>query len=248
MRKIELKNLQINYECIGNGPDVILLHGWGQNIESFRPTIDFLHHNFRVWTIDLPGFGRSQEPFHGLNIYEYENILSEFIKQNNIKNPTLVGHSFGGRIAIIYASRNNNINKLVLTGAAGIKPKRSVVYRYKVWHYKFMKFLCKTPFYYQFKNDLLSTSGSSDYKNASLVMKETLIKVVNEDLTYLLQQIETDTLLYWGENDDATPLKDGQLMNRLIANSELITIENAGHYAYLENNVDFNKKLFTFLA
>ena len=114
MDKIVLKNLEINYECTGDGPDVILLHGWGQNIESFRPTIDFLKDNFRVWAIDLPGFGESQEPSYGFNIYEYENILSEFIKQNNIKNPTLVGHSFGGRIAIIYASRDNNINKLFL--------------------------------------------------------------------------------------------------------------------------------------
>jgi len=248
MEKIELKNLQINYECIGVGPDVILLHGWGQSIQAFRPTIDFLQGNFRVWTIDLPGFGESQEPISGLSIYDYEKILYEFIEQNKIINPTLIGHSFGGRIAIIYASRNENINKLVLTGAAGIKPRRSVVYRYKVMHYKFMKFLCKTPFYSQFKNDLLSTSGSTDYKNASSVMKETLIKVVNEDLTYLLDKIEVETLLYWGENDDATPIKDGEVMHKLIMKSELVTKENSGHYAYLENNSDFNEKLLGFLA
>ena len=248
MDKIVLKNLEINYECTGDGPDVILLHGWGQNIESFRPTIDFLKDNFRVWAIDLPGFGESQEPSYGFNIYEYENILSEFIKQNNIKNPTLVGHSFGGRIAIIYASRDNNINKLILTGAAGIKPRRSIFYQYKVLHYKFMKLLCKTPFYFQFKDDLISTSGSADYKSASPVMKSTLIKVVNEDLTYLLKQIQTKTLLYWGENDDATPIKDGEIMNRLIMNSDLVIIENAGHYAYLENNADFNEKIKAFLA
>ncbi|MGL5020995.1 MAG: alpha/beta fold hydrolase [Mycoplasmatales bacterium] len=248
MKNIIINGLNINYECLGKGNDIILLHGWGQSIEAFRPTVDFLKKKYKVWSIDLPGFGMSDEPLVGMDIYEYEKLLSSFIEINNIKNPILLGHSFGGRISIIYAAKNNNINKLILTGAAGIKPKRKFSYKFKVYHYKFMKFLCNTPFYFQYKNDLLSTSGSTDYKNASPIMKETLIKVVNEDLTYLLDKIECETLLYWGERDDATPLADGVKMSDLIPNAMITIVNGYGHFAYLENFQDFNDKIDDFLA
>ncbi len=242
-----INGINISYACEGTGEPIILLHGWGQSAEAFEPIFNILKADYCVWAIDLPGFGLSEEPEFGMDIYDYEKVVDTFIKENNIINPTLIGHSFGGRISIIYAAKNRNIKNIVLTGAAGIKPKRTMEYRLKVLHYKWMKFLTRTPFYFQYRDDLLNTSGSSDYKNASLVMKETLIKVVNEDLTYLLSKIEVPSLLYWGENDDATPISDGYKMNNLIFDSELKIIPNGGHYAYLENYNDFIKEIVEFL-
>ncbi len=244
---ININGLNLSYYKEGEGKNLIFLHGWGQNIESFGPILELLKEDYCVWALDLPGFGQSQEPEVGMTIYEYEEIVSKFIEEQNIVNPTLVGHSFGGRISIIYASKNINIDKVILTGAAGIKPKRTMTYHAKVAHYKFMKFLTLTPLYRQYRDDLLNSSGSSDYKSASQVMKDTLIKVVNEDLQYLMGDIAVPAYLYWGENDDATPVEDGIKMNNLIENSELKIMPNSTHYAYLENYPDFVSEIVKFL-
>lgn len=244
---ININGLNISYYVEGEGENLIFLHGWGQNIESFAPVINILKQDYRIWAIDFPGHGQSQEPEEGLSIYQFEEILTKFIAEKEIKNPSLVGHSFGGRVAIIYSSKNENINKLILTGAAGIVPKKSLSFKFKVAHYKFMKALTLTPFYKQYRDDLLNNSGSADYKNASPVMKACLTKTVNEDLQYLMPQISAKTLLYWGENDEATPLEDGNRMNEIIPNSKLKVMPSSGHYAYLENYNDFIKEIVNFL-
>lgn len=245
--EININNINISYICEGVGEDIIFLHGWGQKVEAFGPIIELLKEDYRVWAIDFPGHGESSEPLEGLDIYENEDIVEKFIEKMQINKPTIVGHSFGGRVGIIYAAKNENINKLVLTGAAGIIPKRDFIYKYKVYHYKFMKLLTKTPLYSQYRDDLLNTSGSTDYKNASLVMKDTLIKVVNEDLQYLMPDIKCETLLYWGSVDEATPLSDGQTMNKLIEKSTLKVMKNSTHFAYLENYQDFVAEIVKFL-
>ncbi len=244
---ININGLNISYYVEGEGHDLIFLHGWGQNVESFAPVINILKDDYRVWAIDFPGHGQSQEPNEGLTIYQFEEIVSKFIAVKQIIKPTLIGHSFGGRVSIIYASKNENIENVILTGAAGIVPKKSLAFKLKVAHYKFMKALTLTPLYRQYRDDLLNNSGSADYKNASQVMKECLIKTVNEDLQYLMPKIEAETLLYWGENDDATPIEDGHKMNELIPNSKLKIMPNSGHYAYLENYNDFISEIVAFL-
>lgn len=246
--KQKIKNLTINYLHTGTGEEtLIFLHGWGQTYDSFLPTIEVLKNHYEIYALDLPGFGESQVPSEAMDIYEYTEVLKEFITTNNIKKPTIIGHSFGGRMGIIYAALNDNIDKLVLTGAAGIKPRRTRTYHLKVLHYKFMKLLCRTPFYSQFYEDLTANSGSEDYRNANEIMKQTLIKVVNEDLSNLLELIDVNTYLFWGSNDDATPIEDGFKMHNQIPNSELYISKNNGHFAFLEDNSTFNLKLAEFL-
>lgn len=245
--KQKINDLTINYLHEGSGETLIFLHGWGQTFDSFLPSINIFKNHYEVYALDLPGFGESQTPHESYDIYQYVDMLEEFIKTNNIVNPTIIGHSFGGRMGIIYAARNTNINKLVLTGAAGIKPRRTYTYRFKVLHYKFMKLLCKTPFYKQHYEDLTANSGSEDYRNANEIMKQTLIKVVNEDLTHFLEQITANTYLFWGSLDDATPIEDGITMEQKIKNSEIYISQNNGHFAFLEDNVTFNTKLAEFL-
>lgn len=238
-KTIQIENLNLSYLNSGSGKPIVMLHGWGQSSGCFLDIGEELAKSNEVFVLDLPGFGDSDEPNKIFDIYDYEFIVAKFIEKLNLKNVTLIGHSFGGRISIIYTASTNNVDKLILTGAAGIKPKRSMRYYLAVYHYKYMKFLTKTPLYFQYRDDLLAGSGSSDYKNASPVMKQVLTKVVNQDLTHLLSEINVDTLLYWGINDDATPISDGYLMNDLIKDSELVIKEGSGHYAFLENQDDF---------
>lgn len=226
---------EINYTVEGQGKDIILLHGWGQNIEMMEPLGDFLKQWFRVWNIDLPGFaGKSPEPPFAWDIYDYATMLADFISRNEIKSPTLMGHSLGGRISIIYAARHIDVHKVVLLDSAGILPKRSLDYYWKVYSYKAGKSVFKIPGVAKLFPKKMENAGSVDYQNATPLMRQVLSKVVNEDLTYLLKDINAPTLLVWGELDDQTPLSDAKIMEKEIPNAGLVVFPNAGHYAYLE--------------
>ena len=127
---INIKNMDINYIQYGKGKDIVLLHGWGQNIEMMNPIGKRLEDNFRITVLDLPGHGASSEPLAAITIYDYCEILREFLEKLEIKNPILIGHSFGGRIAIIYAS-NYKTEKLVLLGAPCIRKKEKMSLKVK---------------------------------------------------------------------------------------------------------------------
>lgn len=104
--KTKVKNININYIQYGEGKDILLLHGWGQNIEMMKPLGDNFCDRFRITILDLPGFGESDEPESAWNIGSYEEMLEEFVKKLEIKKPIVIGHSFGGRLAIRFSSRN----------------------------------------------------------------------------------------------------------------------------------------------
>lgn len=242
-RQIKVCELNVNYkekEVKSNDDLLVFLHGWGQSLQCFDEIISNLDKN--CLSIDMPGFGNSQEPTSDYGVFEYSKFIVSFLKVLNKENKkiTIIGHSFGARVAFMLTKSELNIQKMILTGAAGIKPKRTFKYHISVVGYKFQKFLVKTPFYFQYKEDLYSGSGSLDYKNASQVMKQVLIRVVNDDLKYLFSDIKIPVILFWGDQDNATPLCDGEYMRDHIKNSKLI-ITKGTHYAFLENIVEFIK-------
>lgn len=234
---------KINYQVAGQGQAILLLHGWGANLQSFKPVYDFLVPHFRVYNIDFPGFGQSAAPQTVWNTQDYAVCIKQFIQQLNIENPILIAHSFGGRVAIRLAAEQQKIAKLILVDSAGIKPKRTIGYYLKIYLYKLIKKIATLPLLNHIFNPLIERAkrklGSTDYQNVSGVMRDILITVVNEDLTLLLPQITTPTLLIWGEHDQATPLSDGQLMEKLIPNAGLVVLKNAGHFAYLDKLNEF---------
>ena len=114
--KIKIDNIDVNYIQYGSGKDIILLHGWGQNIQMMQPLGDLLQDRFRITILDLPGFGQSSEPLEVWTISDYSHFLEKFANEVHIKKPIVIGHSFGGRVAIRY-SAHNTIEKLVLFNA-----------------------------------------------------------------------------------------------------------------------------------
>ena len=246
MLKIKIDDLNINYKQTGNGSDVVLLHGWGQNIEMMEPIGNRIKDK-RVTIIDFLGFGNSDEPKEAMTVYDYTDLLEKLFVKLNISNPILIGHSFGGRIAIIYATRNKT-KKIVLIDSAGIKPKRTIKYYLMVYTYKIVSKIFKLPIFNIYENDIKKLFGSTDYKNVSGVMQKTLVNIVNEDLTHLLKKIECETLLLWGEKDDATPVGDAYLMNKLIPNTRLFIYKDRGHYMYLDEISDVSKKINNFIG
>jgi pimeloyl-ACP methyl ester carboxylesterase len=239
---ININDLKINYMVSGKGKNVILLHGWGANINTFLPVFNNLIMKFKVYSIDLPGFGESDPPHEPWNVEKYADLVERFIEELNIDNPILMGHSFGGRISLFIASRRK-VNKVILVDSAGIKPKRHLKYYIKVYSYKLLKNIFKLPILRIYSDRVINyfkaRAGSKDYNNVKGVMQKTLVLVVNEDLKYLMPAIKAPTLLVWGEKDTATPVSDAHVMSRLIKDSGVVVLKNAGHYSYLDKLNEF---------
>lgn len=246
-KKCEINNKILSYIEVGQGQPIVFLHGWGRTGDDFMPLIDSLEENYRMIAIDFPGHGESDEPDGDLSLDGIAKTVEQLFKELNIEDPILVCHSFGARIAIKLAASGLITNKLIFTGGAGIEQK-PLSFKIKVLHYKFMKILVKTPFYKQYQTDLLANSGSADYKSASATMKRVMSLAVSEDLTSSLPKITNPTLLFWGEEDDATPLWHGQLMNEKISNSTFISKPNLSHYAFLEASEEFNQTVKQFIG
>jgi pimeloyl-ACP methyl ester carboxylesterase len=248
MPQIRINELTIHYnDNQHTGKCVVLLHGWGQNKEMMEPIEQQFKNDFRIINLDLPGFGASDIPFKPWGVYEYTEFLKEFLELINVKTPVLIAHSFGARLAIIFASRYPT-QKLILTGAAGIKPKRSLGYHVRVRTYKMAKVVFMLPGLNKHQESMRKFFGSSDYRAISGIMRQSFVKIVNEDLTSLLPQIACPTLLIWGEKDDATPLWMGKLMEKKIPDAGLVIFEDDDHYAYWNQIVRFNRICEAFLA
>lgn len=237
---IEINGLNINYEVSGKGTPVILLHGWLCSLETMKPIEMEINNNFKVYNVDLPGFGKSQMPKKPFDTNDFGDFLYDFIKKLNIENPILIGHSNGGRTIINYAGRNlGKVNKIILIDSAGIKPKRKMSYYIKVYIYKGLKkFLSIFPNIEMFNNireRVLGKFGSSDYKNSPEVLRKTMSTIINEDQTEKLKNIKVPTLLLWGEDDTDTPIQDGKIMESEIPNASLIKIKDAGHFSYIDS-------------
>jgi pimeloyl-ACP methyl ester carboxylesterase len=95
---------------------------------------------------------------------------------------------------------------------------------------------------------LKNSFGSDDYRNATPIMRETLVKLVNEDLKEYLPNIKAPTLLIWGELDTATPITDGEIMEKLIPDAGLVRVKDCTHYVFLEASAYVNKIIYTFLS
>lgn len=247
--QINIDGINLNYRVSGQGQDVVLLHGWGGSIASFEPVHQHLEANFRTWSLDFPGFGESTEPPTAWGTEEYSDLTVKIFHKLKIKQPVVIGHSFGGRVAIRLGAKGQ-VKKLVLVDSAGIRPRRSMKYYLKVYTYKTLKHLLKLPGLSRFRDPVLdhfrNKTGSQDYLNSSGVMRQTMVQVVNEDLKHLLPKIQVPTLLVWGENDNATPLADGKIMEKLIPDAGLVVFKNAGHFSYLENMPQFLRVLDSF--
>ncbi len=249
--QVKIKDWNINYEVTGNGNPVILLHGWLANLETMRPIANSLCQNFKVYLVDIVGFGKSDLPEHPLDTNDFGDFLAEFVRKLEIQNPILIGHSNGGRMIINSVGRGIvKPRKIVLIDSAGIVPKRKPKYYIKVGIFKAGKaVLNKLPdvgLMKKFKEKLFSHVGSNDYKASAPVLRETMKRIVNEDVTELLPNLKVPTLLIWGTNDMDTPIADAKKMKSLIPDCGLVEYANSGHFSYLQNIQNCNAVLNEF--
>ncbi|MCM1484195.1 MAG: alpha/beta hydrolase [Muribaculaceae bacterium] len=248
---IDIDGTTLHYYTSGSGKPIILMHGWGcraSTLDSVARTAELTH---TVYSVDFPGFGLSPEPDGVWGVEEYTRLIEKFADLLGLDSPALLGHSFGGRVGLLYSSRRP-VSKLILVDAAGIKPRRSLRYYIKVYSFKAMKRLALLIYGREGAarriEQARAKAGSSDYAQASPRMRAILSRVVNEDLKHVLPTIKAPTLLIWGENDTATPLADARLMARRIPDAGLVSFPGCGHYSFLDNPVQFAAVLGSFLS
>jgi len=216
----------IHYIQYGKGSDVVLLHGWGQNIEMMKPLGDEIQ-NKRITIIDFPGFGESTALEKVWTVEDYGEALYELLKELKIKNPVLIGHSFGGRIAIWYAA-HYKVSKMILFGSPCVREKRTSKKE------ELLKKMKKLPFMNGVGEFMKQYIGSPDYRNATPVMRDTLVQVVNRDLSEEAKQIEAPVLMIWGSLDTEATVRDAKKLEALLKDGGLVVLEGYSHYAYLE--------------
>ena len=250
LRYITYRNLRIAYRRVGTGKPLLLLHGWGTDGSVMMPLARMLSDIRTCYVPDLPGFGESSLPDYPWAIDDYADLVAAFIEDRQLAKTDLLVHSFGGRITLKLCARETGrqtIDNVLITGGAGMKPKRSATYYLKKYTAKTLK----APLQLLPENlreraqqklrqtRLWSRLGSSDYQKLSGVMRETFVKSVTEHLEPCLPGIPHDVLLLWGRDDEATPLYQAERMEKGIEHAALIVIDNAGHYAFLDRPKQF---------
>jgi pimeloyl-ACP methyl ester carboxylesterase len=227
-------------------PNLIFLHGWGGCWQSWYPILERLKKDLNIYAPDLPGFG--QEPIKiPYYLDNYVSFVIDFIKTNKIKNPILIGHSFGGAIACqIAISQIIPLPKIILVDAAPIRhpysPSQKIKFKIIGLLKKFFPFT-KNIYYQIF--DLQNSDYAAIKDNP--ILQQTFKNVIQHDLTDQLPKIKIPTLIIWGEKDTSTPLIDGQKINQLISTSKLIVFPNSSHFSYLDHQEEFVTEVKKFI-
>ena len=211
---------------------IVILHGWQQKLDRWQEFINGLSQKYRVYLPYMPGFGNNKL-FKPFTLNDYLLWLQDYLKKHKIDNPIIIGYSFGGRVALRFASFRNKIYKLILIDSAGIKPKNT-------WHLRFWKMIAglgKLIFNLPLLNLLKKPATwflyqiiqEKDYYQASPLLKKTMTRILTEDLRSDLKNINVPTLILWGKQDKSTPIQDAYYMKNNIAQAKLKIFSQANH-------------------
>jgi pimeloyl-ACP methyl ester carboxylesterase len=249
--QVVVDDLLVNCRRKGSGPTMLLLHGWGDRLETFTKLQDDLASNFDVITLDLPGFGSSQMPKTAWELKDYVSFLKHFLQKLNVVGLAAVaGHSNGGALAIkVVAGAQIESKRLILLSASGIrdrhKIKKSVLKALaKIGNYT----LFWLPYEYKLRlrTKLYGVAGSDMMVAPHL--QETFKKTVTEDVQNEARLIRIPTMIVYGQNDTATPPSFGQIYSKLIKNSRLFVLPGAGHFIHHDQPEYVRKYIEEFLG
>lgn len=255
--KTIINGTEIHYDISGEGrAKVLLLHGWGCDMKMMQPVADALAKDHMTLLIDFPGHGESGRPPEPWGVPEYAECVRRLLEELEFIPCSVVAHSFGCRVATwIEANDPQIFEKIVFTGAAGIRPKPTEESKKRTAKYKKLKRICsflkKVPVISiiakKWETKLISIYGSRDYNALDEEMRKTFVKVINQDLSSLYDRFQDSTLLIWGDDDTETPLWMAKEMCGRIPDAGLVILEGGSHFAYLEQIQRFNTIVRQFL-
>lgn len=250
---VQLGKLPVRIRTAGNpgGKPLLFLHGWGCSADTMAGLARSMGAGFYVLLPDFPGFGKTPEPPEAWDVSGYGAFVMALKKEIFGDKPVgVLAHSFGARVMLKLLSDPNHalhFRQVLITGGAGMKPRRSWRYYYRTA----LATVLKSPFTLlphgmreqgfarMRKSRLWKSLGSAEYTQLSGVMREVFVKTVREYLEPCLPKINHEMLLVWGVNDDATPLYQAERMEEGLKNGVLVKIQSAGHYTFLDQPQQF---------
>lgn len=221
--------------------DLIIVHGWNGSKTSWKKFIDLAEDLYNIHFISLPCFDGEPCPDTVWGIQEYANFLKKEIEavkkevaEETAQKPILLAHSFGGQIASLLVSQQPEIvSRLVLCGAATIRPKRTIkklLFLPLVFISRLLqKIRSIRPLVLKLRSIIYRLLGNHDHIEAGGVKQKILEKVIREDLSSQMTKIVTPTIILWGRNDTYTPIRQGHKLTDLIRNSKLYIQKNGKH-------------------
>lgn len=235
--KIIVQDIATEYRDEGDGPVVLFLHGWQDDLRTFDALAALLAPDYRLIRLDLPGFGASEMPKTAWGIAEYAGFATDFMEKLAIYPDVLVGHSFGGRIIMKgMAEKRLAARRIVLIASAGVAPQKRYYRMIMAIAAKAAKIVAHIPPLHLWKEKLRRKAYralGSDYADAGR-LSQTFVKVVSEDLSGSARDVTVPTLLIWGSRDAITPLSEGEYLASLIPGSVLKVVDGAGHFVHRE--------------
>jgi pimeloyl-ACP methyl ester carboxylesterase len=244
---IIVKGLPIRHVVVGtanDGPTIVMLHGWGASLDLILPIARPLARlGYRIFALDFPGFGQSPPPPQAWTVFDYASFVVDYLQAHELEHVYLFGHSFGGRLSIILGAENPEyFNKIVLADSAGVRSAPSTSTRLRTKSYQAvrdgLKRLGLNAVSERLQQWYIDRYASTDYKAVTGIMRETFVKVVNEDLLPYAARMKPSTLLLWGDQDQDTPLWQAQKLEQTIPDAGLVILKGAGHFSYLDQLTD----------
>ena len=253
-KKVLIRGIESNFKIEGEGKPLLILHGWGGSSDSWLDISNKLTlKGYKIICPDLPGFGKSGIPQKSWSLTDYLNWTLDFVNYFNLDKFYLIGHSFGGRIAVkLAANYPQRLEKLILCSPAGIKIKLSLKtgairliaeignYFFNLKYLRVFKDIARSIFYFFLRH--------KDYVKAKGVMRETMKKVLEKDISFCLSKINTKTLIIWGKNDKMVPIKYASIFKEKIKNSKLEVLASVGHNPHLEAPEELAELIIKFFA
>lgn len=235
--QIVVEGLLTNYQIFGEGKQTLLiLPGWRRSIEEWILVAKSFERKYKVILLDLPGFGITTMPKSTFGVFEYADFVKQFLAKLRIDKCIVLGHSFGGRIAIILAAESDIVEKLILVDSAGIENKSPYA---KVA--QLLKIILAPVFFIlpsSSKSRIANLIGSQDYK-ASGELRKIFVKTVNQNLKSLLSKIKIPTFIIWGDRDNQLPVSETKIFKQAIKDAKVRIIWGAGHDPHLQKPEQF---------
>lgn len=232
---------------------IIILHGWAITMtgDRYKEAKQLLEKDgWTVYAPDLPGFGKEALRGEGMSLDDYVQFVLDFMKKKSIPQALFIGHSFGGRIAAKLAAMHpNKVAKLVICSSPLIKQRLSAKKQLlsvvaKIGKHSLTVF--PTSLQQVARKLLYASINEWDYYKAD-ALRETFLRIINEDLLPVLGGISAKTLIIWGENDTFVPLSQGRAIAAQIPGAILVTVPNSGHKLPYEQPRAFVDAMRSFL-
>ncbi len=266
-RFVDLDGRRTHFVVKGQGPPVVLVHGFNLDLNTWTRNLDALAERFTVYALDLWGSGFStREPIeYGYALF-VEQILA-FMDHLEIERAHLVGHSMGGGTAIVFGVQHRSrVNSLVLVDPVGVArrlPLRGRLFMLPVI----------PEFLMSLNTDLIRRKNLLDYwvHDADLLTDEyfeilsrhqkiegstgAMLGILRKDFfntldreIHALAGLEIPTLIVWGRHDRSVPLESGITMHRILVGSQLEVFDDAAHLPNVDRAERFNEVVLEFLG